>query len=80
MACGPSPNPPPRKPAPMKFRQRIPDVDEVSIQGSGKYLGPVERGSKEFHDLEKNYNPEIVFKDDEKNNDDRRMTKVISHI
>lgn len=81
MACGPGRfHHERRDKTPMKFRQRIPDVDEVSIQASGEYLGPVERGSKEYKDLEKNYNPDIVFKNDEKNEDDRRMTKVISDI
>lgn len=55
----------------MKFRQRIPDVEETSIQASGEYVGRVKRS-----ELEENFNPDIVFKNDEKNEDDRRMTKV----
>lgn len=54
----------------MKFRQRIPDVEETSIQASGEYVGRVKRS-----ELEENFNPDIVFKNDEKNEDDRRMTK-----
>ena len=81
MACGPGPTARNmRDKTPMKFRQRIPDVDEVSIQASGKYAGPVQRGSKAYKDLEKNYNPDIVFRNDEENDDDRRMTKVTSEI
>lgn len=81
MACGPGPTARiMRDKTPMKFRQRIPDTDEVSIVASGEYVGPVERGSKAYKELEKNYNPDIVFRNDEKNDDDRRMTKVTSEI
>ena len=73
LACGPGPTGrTTRLRAPMKFRQRIPDVEETSIQASGKYVGRVKRS-----DLEENLNPDIVFKNDERNEDDRRMTKVI---
>ena len=65
-----------RSETPMKYKQRIPDVDEVSIQASGEYEGPVERGSLAYKDLEKNYNPDIVFKKPDSNDDNRRMTKV----
>lgn len=78
MACGPGPVPRPTRKTPMKFKQRIPDVDEVSIQASGDYVGPVERGSEAYEDLEKNYNPDIVFKKTDNNDDNRRMTKVTS--
>lgn len=81
MACGPGPVARPTRPrTPMKFKQRIPDVDEVSLQASGEYVGPVERGSKAYEDLEKNYNPDIVFKKNDNNDDNRRMTKVTSEI
>lgn len=59
----------------MKFRQRIPDVEETSMVASGKYIGRVRR-----NELKENYNTDIVFRNDEKNDDDRRMTKVISYI
>lgn len=67
-----------RRGTPMKYRQRIPDVDEVSLQASGEYVGPVERGSEAYEDLEKNYNPNIDFKKLDNNEDNRRMTKVAS--
>ena len=77
MACGPGPVPRPRpRKNPMKIKQRIPDVDEVSIQASGDYVGRVEKGSEAYGDLEKNYNPDIVFK--RTDDDNRRMTKVTS--
>lgn len=72
LACGPGPTGRnTRSRTPMKFRQRIPDVEETSIQASGEYVGRVKRS-----ELEENFNPDIVFKNDEKNEDDRRMTKV----
>ncbi|XP_022784474.1 sonic hedgehog protein-like isoform X1 [Stylophora pistillata] len=71
LACGPGPTGTnTRSRTPMKFRQRIPDVEETSIQASGEYVGRVKRS-----ELEENFNTDIVFKNDEKNEDDRRMTK-----
>ena len=61
----------------MRFRQRLPDADETSISASGHYVGRVRIGSEAYRALEKNFNTDIVFKDDEKNGDGRRMTKVI---
>ena len=79
MACGPGRvASTARRKTPMKFKQRIPDVDEVSLQASGEYVGPVERGSEAYEDLEKNYNPDIVFRKTDNNDDNRRMTKVTS--
>ena len=79
MACGPGRvASTTRHDTPMKFKQRIPDVDEVSLQASGEYVGRVERGSEAYEELEKNYNPDIVFKKTDSNDDNRRMTKVKS--
>lgn len=78
MACGPGRvASTARRETPMKFKQRIPDVDEVSLQASGEYVGRVERGSEAYKDLETNYNSDIVFRTDN-NDDNRRMTKVSS--
>lgn len=75
MACGPGRvASTARRETPMKFKQRIPDVDEVSLQASGEYVGRVERGSEAYKDLETNYNSDIVFRTDN-NDDNRRMTK-----
>ena len=79
MACGPGRvASTTRRQTPMKFKQRIPDVDEVSLQASGEYTGRVERGSEAYEEMEENYNPDIVFKKTDNNDDNRRMTKVTS--
>ena len=79
MACGPGRvASTTRHQTPMKFKQRIPDVDEVSLQASGEYTGRVERGSEAYEEMEENYNPDIVFKKTDNNDDNRRMTKVTS--
>lgn len=77
MACGPGRFGGSRKPnsTPMGLKQSLPDVEETSIDASGSYRGPMKRGSEEFKALVRNFNTDIVFKDDEKNEDDRRMTK-----
>ena len=81
MACGPGRvASSTRRETPMKYKQRIPDVDEVSLQASGEYVGPVERGSEAYEDLKKNYNPDIDFKKLDNNENNRRMTKVASDI
>ena len=64
---------------PMQLKQRLPDVDETSIGASGRYSGRVRRGSDAYNALVRNYNPLIEFKDDEKNEDDRRMT-MVNHL
>lgn len=77
MACGPvqNGNSIRGKNNPMKLKQRLPDTEETSMSASGSYSGRVRRGSEAYEALERNFNPEIVFKDDESNADDRRMTK-----
>ena len=62
---------------PMVLYQRLPDVDEESIRGSGMFRRIITRGSKEFSDLVKNYNKDIVFDGVQAN---RLMTKVSSSI
>lgn len=59
---------------PMVLYERSPDVDEESIRGSGMFRRIVTRGSKEFADLVKNNNKDIVFDGVQAN---RLMTKVI---
>ena len=78
MACGPVRNSynHRRNRVPMRLKQRLPDADETSISASGHYVGRVRRGSEAYRALETNFNTDIVFKDDEKNGDGRRMTKV----
>lgn len=61
----------------MQLRQSLPrDVPETSLAASGQYIARVRRGSEAYKALELNFNPDIVFKVDEKSDsDERRMTK-----
>lgn len=63
----------------MAFKQTIPNVEETSLAASGKYTGKVVRGSDAYKALVSNFNTDIVFRDDEKTGDDRRMTPVSNH-
>ena len=58
---------------PMVLYQRLPDVDEESISGSGMFRRIVTENSKEYKDLVRNYNRDIVF---ESGDGKRTMTKV----
>lgn len=65
---------------PLQQKERVPDVEETSNEASGPYNGVVIRGSDEFKALSENYDTDIVFKDEKKNGDERRMTKVYIYI
>ena len=72
--CGPGPSFSRRKILkPMVLYQRLPDVDEESISGSGMFRRIVTEGSKEYKELVRNYNKDIVFESGEGK---RIMTKV----
>ena len=58
---------------PMVLYQRLPDADEESIRGSGMFRRIVTEGSKEYKELVRNYNKDIVF---ERGDGKRIMTKV----
>ena len=58
---------------PMTLYQRLPDVDEDSISGSGMFRRIVTDESKEYKELVKNNNKDIVFESGEGK---RIMTKV----
>lgn len=77
MACGPGRTAidTRRRSDPLQQKERVPDVEETSNEASGPYNGVVIRGSDEFKALSENYDPDIVFKDEKKNGDERRMTK-----
>ena len=82
MACGPGRTAidTRRRSDPLQQKERVPDVEETSNEASGPYNGVVIRGSDEFKALSENYDTDIVFKDEKKNGDERRMTKVYIYI